>query len=160
MGSYRVEIDRSALDDGTHFGAVLVSTQRGDSISVAVVVVVSEIDVNADAGQAYVFLRHSITGDFVGPVEAELNEGVYHFNFPMVPEGAYHLMAGSDANNDRYVCGLGESCGAYPSADQPMVINIDRDESGLGFVTEYVEHSAGLQGLSVYTLYRPEYARY
>jgi serine protease len=50
-----------------------------------------------------------------------------------VPQGEYRLYAGSDIDNDDNICGAGETCGAYPSLDNTVLLTIDSDRGGLDF---------------------------
>jgi serine protease len=66
---------------------------------------------------------------------AELDaEGRYRFSFEeAVARGSYRIYAGSDIDNDRFICGAGETCGAWPTRDRPEDLLVDRDITGLDF---------------------------
>ncbi len=160
-GSYLVQVDRSSLADGTYGADVQFLNAASEVVATTrVTILVSDVDPDADAGTEYVFLKNATSSEIVGPVMAELNQGVYSFNFSSVPEGTYYLLAGSDEDNDYYVCGAGEACGAYPTVESPLTITVSSDIDGLDFVTEYSADSANLQSMSLFSLQRPELARY
>ena len=47
-------------------------------------------------------------------------------------------MAGTDADNDFYICDAGEACGAWLTVDQPIRISLDSDVTNLDFPVEYL----------------------
>ena len=59
-----------------------------------------------------------------------------------MPPGDYQIIAGTDADNDLFVCDAGEACGAYLTLDQPSDITVDNaDLSGIDFP---IGHSVGI----------------
>jgi hypothetical protein len=47
-----------------------------------------------------------------------------------LPAGSYFIVAGSDDNNDGFICGPGDRyCGAFPTLDQPVAITIAAGQS-------------------------------
>ena len=51
--------------------------------------------------------------------------------------GRYEIVAGSDADNDLFICDSGEACGAWLTLDQPIRLTPDADRSDLDFPVEY-----------------------
>ncbi len=41
----------------------------------------------------------------------------YQFARPNLPEGDYEIWAGTDNDNDFFICDDGETCGAYQTMD-------------------------------------------
>lgn len=159
-GNYLISVDREALTDGT-YAASLMLVAGGETVAtVSVSLLVSSSDPDANAGTEYVFLKNAASSEIIGPVEAILNQGVYSFNFDSVPEGRYVLVAGSDEDNDLYICGAGEACGAYPDTTAPTVIEVSGELRDLDFGTGYMADITSLQGLGLFSLRRSEYARY
>ena len=55
------------------------------------------------------------------------------FTFTGVPVGSYRLVAGSDPDNDGFICGPGETCGGWPILGQTQEIDASRNRAGLNF---------------------------
>lgn len=86
------------------------------------------------------------SGETVKDVAGQLQtDGRYTFTLSDIPAGTYQLFAGSDANNDLFICDAGESCGAYVTLDAPVTIEVDRDLSGLDFVSSYLVQLPSVQ---------------
>jgi serine protease len=47
-------------------------------------------------------------------------------------------VAGSDADNDLFICDAGEACGAWLTVDQPLEINLDANREDINFPVDYV----------------------
>jgi serine protease len=60
-----------------------------------------------------------------------------------VPAGSYVLLAGSDADNDFFICGTGEACGAYPTLGSEEPLEITSDRNDLDFVTGFFQSISG-----------------
>jgi len=58
-----------------------------------------------------------------------------------VPAGSYRIIAGSDMDDDAFLCDAGEACGAYRTLDAPEFFAVDPQTtpalSGLDFVSEF-----------------------
>lgn len=138
IGSYAVTVDRGGLAVGTYTATISFTSNGGDK---AVPVIMQVPDANtsltADAGYHYVLLVDPKTGKTVDTVAASVANGVYQFTFTGVPAGSYQIMAGTDMNNDGFICDTGEACGAYTTLDLPTTINVDADQSGRDFVTGF-----------------------
>ncbi len=63
--------------------------------------------------------------------------GVYHFSFNDVAHDTYIITAGSDFNNDGFICDAGESCGAFMTLDRPTSINLPGYQAGIHFNTSF-----------------------
>ena len=64
-----------------------------------------------------------------------------HLGYPVIddlPGGRYSLVAGSDADNDLFICDAGEACGAWLTLDQPLEIDLDSDRSDINFPVDYL----------------------
>jgi serine protease len=70
-------------------------------------------------------------------VEVAAVNGVYPFSFSRIPAGKYIVFAGTDSDNDYFIGDSGEAAGAYRSLDQPVVINVQENVSGLQFSTAF-----------------------
>ncbi|MEZ5578999.1 MAG: S8 family serine peptidase [Candidatus Competibacteraceae bacterium] len=144
-GSYTVAVRRENLADGV-YSATMTFTSNADTISVSVIMQVANHLSVGSVGQQYVLLVKPDSGETVQDATGQLQpDGRYTFTLSDIPAGTYQLFAGSDANNDLFICDAGESCGAYVTLDAPVTIEVDRDLSGLDFVSSYLVQLPGVQ---------------
>ena len=143
LGVYRATVDRAGLSDGPHQTEIRVEPDD-PSVSarrITAALMVSRADVDADAGQHYVILvnpddSNSLAAEIVNAVD-----GAYTFTLHDVPPGDYRLFAGTDLDNDDFICDGGEACGAYPDLSSPAVMRVDGRErpelTGQSFSSEF-----------------------
>jgi serine protease len=140
LGSYAVEVDRSQLPIGSHSSSIAVSSSAG---SLGIQVILQKPDPNAssggDAGLHYILLINAVDGSTEQELVVAAVDGQYHYEFTDVPAGVYQIFAGSDADNDFFICDAGEACGAWPVLDsQPASIDLRENRSGLDFSTTFI----------------------
>jgi len=131
-----VGVERSGLPAGVYSGEITVLSSA-NSLSVRVLMSVGGDAADADVGTLYVLLLDVDSGDTVAQDVVTSEGGQYRFTLRDVPAGNYQLAAGSDADNDQYICDAGEACGAWLTLDQPKTLQIDGDREGLDFAAEY-----------------------
>lgn len=144
IGRYRVSIDRGALPDGLYRGFVEFTTDLGTVVKVQVNMRVGEFVPVGNAGFLYVLLIDANLGAVTMVGQSAPVEGQYTYHFDDVPVGDYYIAAGSDINNDTYVCELGESCGFYPSIGEEIAVRVDENKDNLNFPAG-IAPSIGLQ---------------
>ncbi len=142
LGTYTVTVDRSGLIDGIYTATITFQSSVND-VQIPVIMQVSSIPLGSDAGFVYVLLLDKQTGNLAGRCDNDLLagqcsvgvvDGQYAFTFVDVPPGDYEMIAGTDADNDLFICDAGEACGAYLTLDQPSDITVvDADLSGIDF---------------------------
>jgi len=133
LGSYSVMADRDGLSDGTYQGSIRVRAESLDDLVIPVLLRVAAPELAVDTvGRIYVLLLDA-DGGTVAARGVDLEEGVYRYRFDDVPHGEYRIVAGTDMNNDGFICVAGEACGAYPTLSQFERVVIDGDRSGLDF---------------------------
>lgn len=143
LGTYTATVERAGLADGRYVATIAIQSSNPDvsNRSIQVIMRVASPDIDADAGQHYVILV---------PPDAEESEvaqivraanGEYTFRLTDVAPGQYRLFAGTDHDNDAFICDGGEACGAYPTLSDPTIISVDaRQEpelTGQSFSSEY-----------------------
>jgi serine protease len=139
VGTYTVNVNRGTLAPGAYSGTVsFVSAGGTVVVSVVMQVTAGGATVRSDLGQHYVILVNATTREPVYQVIARATNGLYNFQFSNVASGTYHLVAGSDANNDDSICNVGEACGAYVSLQDPTTVTINGNRTGLNFSSGYV----------------------
>ena len=103
------------------------------TISATINVIVNSVSVNPDAGRINVLLIDPITGNTLYFLERDPLNGEYFYSITGVEPGDYYLLAGSDLDNNSFICEAGESCGSYPTLGDSAVISVDRDMTNLDF---------------------------
>jgi serine protease len=137
LGSYSVSVSRAGLADGIYTGVARFHTGSGD-LDVPVILQVGQaVTADANAGHHYVLLVDPDTNTTVDFVQVDAENGRYRYRFVDVEPGAYLVYAGTDADNDHFVCDRGEACGSYPTLDQPRAIDVQDDELDLDFLTGF-----------------------
>ena len=150
LGSYRVTVDRQQLAIGSHRSSILIASNAGDAV-VQIILQQPDPDTLAtgDAGLHYVLLVNADTGEVEREVALDAESGEYPYRFTDVPAGNYQIVAGSDADNDFFICDAGEACGAWPVLDsQPAVIELGQDLNSMDFTSTFntgIISSSGLR---------------
>ena len=138
LGTYTATVNRTALADGTYAASITFLSTANDVV-VNVIMQVQTVTVTGNLGRLYVLLLDPDTLEIDPALQTgvNVNNGRYNFTISNVPAGTYYLYAGSDPNNDSFICDDGEACGAYLTLAQPSIITVDRDLSGLEFTAQY-----------------------
>ena len=135
LGSYFIHLDRSQLPIGSHSSSIVIDSNAG---SATMQVILQQPDPNqelsGDAGLLYLLLVNAATGEVEQETSVPVEAGDYAYSFSNVPQGDYRIYAGSDADNDFFICDAGEACGAWPVLDaRPAVIQLRQDLSDMNF---------------------------
>ncbi|MFX3657754.1 MAG: S8 family serine peptidase [bacterium] len=143
LGPYRATVERAGLVDGNYAAVITIQPDDGSVTprSINVLMRVSSPDDEADAGQHYVLLVSADGSDAVALDVVNVSSGIYDFRIDDVPPGEYRLFAGTDLDDDDFICDGGEACGAFPSLAEPALIVIDGaaqpEVEGLTFASEF-----------------------
>lgn len=136
LGTYTLTVDRTVEpNDGTYTSTVTVDSDAND-ITLTAIMQVASVGLNADAGLHYVILVDA-NGTTVGQTQTTVTGGVYPYTITNVNPGQYRLFAGSDADDDAFLCDAGEACGTYRTLDTPEVLSVNSDLTGLDFLSEF-----------------------
>lgn len=136
VGDYLVVVDRASLGAAVYRGEIRFNLSDGNTLLVPVYLqVLNQQTGTGDAGLLEVQLQDASTLAVVNKVNIVAdNDGRYRYRFASsVPAGEYRIHAGSDIDNDSFLCGTGETCGAWPIQDSPENLRIDRDLNGVNF---------------------------
>lgn len=136
VGQYRASVDRSSLEDGIYSG-LIVATSAVNQLEIEVVIAVGP-QADADVGAVYVLLVDPDTNIVADQAIARPGPDGYRFLFPAAPAGRYQIAAGSDLDNDFFICDAGEACGAYLTIDQPLTLDLDSDRADIEISIEYL----------------------
>jgi len=137
LGLYTVNVDRTGIPPGV-YGAELTVTSSVNTTSVSVLMSVVAEGAGGDVGRVYLLLIQPETGDVTAQAEATSNDGQYQFQFQGIDPGTYELSAGSDTDNDLFICDAGEACGSNLTADQPTLIDLNTDLEDIDFPVEFL----------------------
>lgn len=127
---------------------VTVNYQDADSAAKTLVIPVNvqlgDQPALRNAGRHFVLL---VTTDDKRETVAEASvvaqDGRYTFAFDEVPNGEYFLVAGTDMDNDGYICQSGEACAEYPTNGLPQPITKgDGPISGITLTTSFARSTA------------------
>ena len=132
LGDYSITVDRSGLADGTYQATVTVDSNFND-LRLPVTFRVTTQQIVADAGEQFVLLLDAGTRTVQASVNIEAVNGAYSYSFSDVAAGNYFITSGSDNDNDTVICDRGESCGAFQTLEQPAVVTVSGDRTGLDF---------------------------
>ena len=151
LGSWRFSVDRQGLAEGTYRTDVTFQSTAGD-LTVSVESRANNGEVG-DIGVVYVLFINSETQEIWQGATAATSDLWYvdqdyaiTTNFLLAPDGSetdslpagtYEIWAGTDNDNDFFICDAGEACGAWPAADSPAVITITEDRNGIFFPSNY-----------------------
>ena len=122
-----VRVDRTGLDERTHVGHVGVES-NGGNLTIPVTMQVQREVVAADVGTVYVLALDTGTHENRSQATTNVRLG-YAFEFPPLASGQYFVAAGTDRDNDGYICDAGEACGMWPLLDSPATLDLDADRS-------------------------------
>lgn len=143
LGDYELVVDRSGLTEGAwNATARFVPADPGtNTVTITVTLQVAGSNPAADAGLFYVIAVNE-DGTSVGNADVVTAEnGAYRWTLTDLPTGSYRIFAGSDMDNDNYLCDAGESCGAYRTLDAQQRVSVDPsaipEVTGLDFVAEF-----------------------
>ncbi|HRD48736.1 MAG TPA: S8 family peptidase [Candidatus Contendobacter sp.] len=147
MGDYTVAVRRDGLADGV-YSATINFRSSANEVQVRVIMQIANNLSAGAVGQQYVLLVDPKTGDAIIDVTAVRQpNGSYTYTLDNVSAGSYEIFAGTDSNNNQFVCDVGESCGAYITTDAPVVIEVNQNRSGLDFVSGFTVNLADFKSV-------------
>ena len=134
LGTYRIDVTRAGLLDGSYSGQVTIDASDGSEITIPVAMQVGE-KVPGKAGYQHAALLDPLTLNDVIQWEGLATEDQYDIAFNDTPYGIYLLLVGSDVDNDSVFCDEGEFCQLYPLNVQPDAIFVLDEDVDLGLFT-------------------------
>lgn len=136
LGDYRVLVDRDGLAAGS-FAADITAVSSVNALSIRVFLFVGTGSADSDVGVLFALLIDAASNEVVAQAVSDGAGGRYDFRFENIEAGTYEVAAGSDADNDLFICDAGEACGAWLTLDRPVLIELTGDREGLDFPVEY-----------------------
>ena len=139
LGGYQITVDRTGLSEGIYQAELVVSSSLVEvaDITINVQLQVGNANVFSNAGVQYVFIiQEDAEPDADGNLySAALSpplvafEGKYRYHIRGLKKGRYLVSTGSDLDLDDFICEPGESCGQYPTLEQPKVVIVSEEQS-------------------------------
>ena len=123
----RVRVDRTGLPEGVHSGHVSITSNGGDR---TVPVTVQSNSSGGNAGTVYILV---VDPDTLEPVAQAMTDAAQHYVYwiPEVPAGTYIVVAGTDRDDDGFICDPGEACGAWPAIDSQASVEVIGGQTGI-----------------------------
>jgi serine protease len=149
LGTYDLSVDTTGLSDGVYPVSATFVSDTSLTISATINVIVNSVSVDPDAGRIYVLLIDPITGDTVYFTEQDPLYGEYSYSITGVDPGDYYILAGSDHDNNFFICEAGESCGSYPTLGDATVISVGQNITNLDFDISFDQNLGASQFFSL-----------
>ena len=124
-GDVTITVDRTGLTDGSYDGVVTIQAAGLDPADVDVLMAVGPAA--EDHEIIYVLAVDPDTRDTIGDT-ATNGRRSYVYTIANLPAGAYVIYAGTDRDNNGYICEQGDLCGALPSRLEPQTITLGENE--------------------------------
>ncbi|MCS5564315.1 MAG: hypothetical protein NZ728_08700, partial [Oleiphilaceae bacterium] len=138
--SVTVTVDASQLDTSQIYSSEILITYNGSrELEIPVNVRLVDPTDERNAGRHYVLLVTSDGNyDTVAQTVVSATGGQYRFQFGAVDPGDYFLVAGTDTDNNGFICESGEACAEYPVNGLPQPISVGLDPiSGIALSTSF-----------------------
>ena len=159
LGAYRLTANRAQLvGNGTFSARVDFTANSEDSVGTTVTVSLQQMttDPEANLGYTYVLLIDNASGVTVKQDQGHLQNGSLEFKFTDIAAGTYQLLAGTDANNNGFICDAGESCGGYRTLSRLDPISVQSDLNALDFTARFGVELTGLTNRTAQAKRHPE----
>lgn len=136
LGAYGVRVNRDGLEPGVYQGELRASSSA-NTVTIRVLMSVADT-LDSDLGQIYLLVFDPELDEVVAQAAPTIADGEYRFALPEVLAGRYQIFAGTDIDNDLFICDPGEACGAYLTIDQPLTVEFNGDRDDLDFPIEFL----------------------
>lgn len=121
-----VTVNRQGLADGSYRGSVTVTASGLDPVTIEVLMAVGPPGVALET--IYVLAVDPATRDTIGEAATQAAQS-YVYAIGGLPAGAYVIYAGTDRDDDGYICEEGDLCGALPSRLEPATITLGESQN-------------------------------
>ncbi|MBF0266380.1 MAG: S8 family serine peptidase [Gammaproteobacteria bacterium] len=140
LGTYQVTVNRQDLIDSTYSGQIKFNLSTGNVLQIQVSMITQTNQTpSGNTAKLYISL---FTPEYVNVAEAtytEISPGKYSYQFTDIAPGSYYLYAGSDIDNDYYICQYAENCGSFPILNNPSLINVtNKNFENLDFYVDII----------------------
>lgn len=125
-------VDRSGLASGVYNATINLTSdagQRSQTATVSVRMTVGGATLG-NVGTVFILVVDQNTLDTVQQAEATVGQN-YSFKTPEIPPGTYIIVAGTDRDNDDFICDIEDACGFYP---EMITITAGQDSPNINFI--------------------------
>jgi serine protease len=155
LGTYTLNVNDSLLASGLYQAKMTFTATTVGVQPIQVAVTIEKGGGASSAGTVgvlYVVLQNAdtlVSDNLPTVTVTQPLNGTYNYNFTAVPKGNYYVFAGTDLNNDGFICDAGEACGGHPSLDQlgELVVsgaNVSNTNFMVGFPAKLTVAGAGV----------------
>ncbi|NDE01189.1 MAG: choice-of-anchor D domain-containing protein, partial [Gammaproteobacteria bacterium] len=135
---YTITVNRNILADGFLDGTIVFSPSAGPQVTVSVSVTKRSQTVSGKLGFQYALLVDAASLNTIYQVSGPVAGAETPFTFSNVSAGRYFLIAGSDLDNDGFICGAAEACAYYPLTSDPEALEVDAQLRGIKLGSAYL----------------------
>ncbi len=123
--SIAVRVIRAGLDEGEYNGRVTVVAEGVEPRTIDVAMSVGTPETIED-----VIFVLAVTPDDLASVAQDVTDAERDWQYELnaLPAGEYAIYAGTDRDDDGFICDVGDLCGAVPSLIEPGVVQVDSGE--------------------------------
>jgi serine protease len=141
--SLRARVDRGGLPPGTHTGQITIASNTSQNPQAIVDVTVTAGGVGAgNVGSIFVLILAAQTFTTLEATETSMGEN-YGFAIPAITPGSYIVVAGTDRDNNGFICEEEDACGIYPDL---ITVTSGQNTPAINFtVANFVTSPAGIQ---------------
>ena len=118
-------VNRAGLNSGFYTGRIQL-TSNGGNVTIEVQMQVGE-EPQADVGTIFVIAVDPTTFETIEAISTSLDTD-FTFEIPPVAAGVYFVIAGTDLDNDGFICDEGEFCGLYPVSNEASLVGVTANE--------------------------------
>ena len=122
LGSYNLTLDRNAAPTGTNSAELTVQTSAG-TLALPATFNVPTTAEPGNAGLIHVLLLNAENLTKTACARLLPEAGAYDAVFENVPSGDYLVVAGSDVDDNGFICDAFETCGANPSLQNIALVS-------------------------------------
>jgi len=150
LGSYQVSINRSGLGSGLYIGNISFALDSQAEVIVQVSMSVGDVQTGGDLAELFILLYDPVAESTAFQAQGVADsEGNIVYNFSDIPSGSYVVYAGTDVDNDGFICQAGEGCGTYPRTGEFFTINVNGlPIENIDFITDIVAGFGNLDNLT------------
>jgi serine protease len=139
LGAYTIKVNRTGLIPGIYSGNVSFTSTASERAVFVVFQVRNPGETDKGDAGAVSILLYDVTAGETKSFETVVSpiNGQYQYGFAG-PAGVYYVIAGSDLDNNGYICDPGEACGVYPLPDSPTKLILNQNLSGINFGINFI----------------------
>ncbi len=128
----KATVNRNGLSDGERTATIQVSSNATQGAQSATIQVEMRVGgkTMGDVGEVFIIVLKPASADPVGQAETDAMQG-YAFTTPGLEPGSYQFVAGTDLDDDGFICDIEDACGFSPGL---VTINSGQNTPNIDFV--------------------------